>query len=226
LCVCVCVCLYIYKPMVMYNAKKNNDFIYNELLTLSAWWMGGGSNRFKSRQSFFQYLILLDRIYSLCATPIDMTCHETSFSNSLQMDTHLFFAQKFFFSRSMQMSSHIFSLLKNSSFQTIYKLVPMSSFLKIFVKLQVAYPTHEQIKYVQSSMKSTQVWSSIKNFSLQTNPLPTNPIDSNQLSLKFFLEINRALEASWKFLSIHVWWCYVSIFVSCSFYLWWIAYIV
>jgi hypothetical protein len=133
---------------------------------------------------------------------------------------------KVFFSRSMQTSSHIFSLFKNSSFQTIYKLVPMSSFLKISMKLQVVDPTHEQIKYVQSSMKSTQVWSSVKNFSLQTNILPTNPIDSNQLSLKLLLEINRALETSWKYLSIHVWWCYVSIFVSCSFCLLWIAYII
>jgi len=46
----------------------------------------------------------------------------------------------------MQMGSHISSLLKNFLFQVFYKLVPMSSFLKIFVKLQVANPTHEKIK--------------------------------------------------------------------------------
>jgi hypothetical protein len=44
-----------------------------------------------------------------------------------------------------------------TSFQNLCKLVPMSSFLKIFVKPQVANPIHEQIKFVQSSIKSTQV---------------------------------------------------------------------
>jgi hypothetical protein len=44
----------------------------------------------------------------------------------------------------------------------LYKLVPMSYFFKIYMKLQVIDPTHEQFKYVQSSIKSTQVWSSIK----------------------------------------------------------------
>jgi hypothetical protein len=34
--------------------------------------------------------------------------------------------------------------------------------------------------------------------------MPANPIDSNHLSLKLWLEINRALEASWKYLNNHV----------------------
>jgi hypothetical protein len=41
------------------------------------------------------------------------------------------------------------------------------------------HPIHEQIEFVQSSIKSTQVWSSIKIYFFRTNPLPTNPIDSN-----------------------------------------------
>jgi hypothetical protein len=57
------------------------------------------------------------------------------------------------------------------------------------MKVQVVNPIHEQIKYVQSSIKSTHVSSSIKNFSFQTNPLPTNPIDSNQLSFESFMEV-------------------------------------
>ncbi len=123
-----------------------------------------------------------------------------------------FLCSRDFFSIFMQMGSHISSLFKNSSSQVLYKLVPMSSFLKISMKLQVIDSTHEQIKYVQSSLKSTQVWSSIKNFSFQTNPLLTNPIDSNQLSLKLWLEINHALEASWKYLNNHVWWCCVQLY--------------
>jgi hypothetical protein len=58
------------------------------------------------------------------------------------------------------------------------------------VKLQVADPIQEQIKFVQSS---------VKNSFFQTNPLPTNPIDSNQFNLKLWLEIYCALEASWKY---------------------------
>ncbi len=82
-----------------------------------------------------------------------------------------------FFSSSMQMGSHVSSLFKNFSSQVFCKLVPMFSFLEISMKLQVADPTHKQIKFVQSSIKSTQVWSSIKNFSFLTNSLRTNPID-------------------------------------------------
>jgi hypothetical protein len=63
------------------------------------------------------------------------------------------------------------------------------------MKLQVVDLTHEQIKIIQSS---------IKNSSFQTNPLPTNLIDSNQLSLELWLEINYALEASWKYLNNRV----------------------
>jgi hypothetical protein len=62
-----------------------------------------------------------------------------------------FFCSRDFFSSSMQMGSHIFSLLKNFYFQILYKLVPMSSFFKISMKLQVVDPTHEQIKFAQSS---------------------------------------------------------------------------
>jgi hypothetical protein len=120
---------------------------------------------------------------------------------------------RYFISSSIQMGSHIFSFLKNSSFQKIYKLVPMFSFFKISVKLKVVDPTHKQIKFVQSSIKSTQVWSSSKNFSFQKNPLLANPIDSNQLSLKLLFEINCALKASWKYLSNHAWWCCVKLYL-------------
>jgi hypothetical protein len=123
-----------------------------------------------------------------------------------------FLCSRDFFSSSMQMGSHISSLFKNFLFQVFYKLVSMSSFLKIFVKLQDANPTHEKIKFVQSSIKSTQVWNSKKNFSFQTNPLLANPIDSNQLNLKLWLEINRVLEASYKYFSNHVWWCCVRLY--------------
>jgi hypothetical protein len=57
----------------------------------------------------------------------------------------------------MQMGSHKSSLFKKFYSQVLCKLVPMSSFLKIFMKLEVVDPIHEQIKYVQSSIKSTQV---------------------------------------------------------------------
>ncbi len=123
-----------------------------------------------------------------------------------------FLCSKDFFSSSMQMGSHISYLFKNSSSQILCKLVPMSFVFKIFVKLQVADLTNQQIKSIQSSIKSTQVWNSVKNFSLQTNPLPTNPIDSNQLNLKLWFEINRALDASWKYLNNHVWWCCVKLY--------------
>jgi len=70
---------------------------------------------------------------------------------------------KDFFSNSMQMGSHISSLFKKKNSEVLCKFVPISFFFKISMKLQVANPTHEQIKFVQSSIKSTQVWSSIKN---------------------------------------------------------------
>jgi hypothetical protein len=89
----------------------------------------------------------------------------------------------------------------------------MFSFLNIFLQLHwVVDSTHEQIKSIESYIKSAQVWNSIQNSSLQTNPLPTNPIDSNQLSLKLWLEINHALEVSWKYLSNHVWWCSIRLY--------------
>jgi hypothetical protein len=90
-----------------------------------------------------------------------------------------------FFSSSLQMGSHISSLFKNYFSQVLCKLVPIFYFFKIFVKLQVVNSTHEQIKFVQNSIKSTQVWSSIKNSSFWTNSLPTDPIDANQLNLRF-----------------------------------------
>jgi len=106
----------------------------------------------------------------------------------------------------------ISSLLKNFSSQILYKLVPMFFFSKISMKLQITNPNHEHIKPIQSSIKSTQVWSSINKFSFWTNPLLANPIDLNQLNLKLWLEINHALEALWKYLSNHVWWCYVRLY--------------
>jgi hypothetical protein len=127
---------------------------------------------------------------------------------------HFFFSSKDFLSSSLQMGSRISSLFNNSSSQVLYKLVPMFSFLKICVKLQVVDPTHEQFKFVQNSIKSTRVWNSIKNSFLQTNPLPANPIDSNQLTLKLWIEINHALKTSWKYLNNRVWWCCVRMY-SC-----------
>ncbi len=124
-----------------------------------------------------------------------------------------FFWSRDCFSSSMQIGSHIFSLLKKFLSRILYKLVHMFSFFKISKKLQVVDPTHEQIKFAQSSIKSTQVWSSIEIFFLRTNLLPTNPTNSNQLNLKLLLEINRALEASWKYLSNHVWWCCVKLYL-------------
>jgi len=72
--------------------------------------------------------------------------------------------------------------------------------------------------------KSTQVWSSIKNYSFRTNPLLANPIDSNQLSLKLCLKsiVPWKLHGStWVIMYDGVVLDYIRI--SCSFYLWWIA---
>jgi len=52
---------------------------------------------------------------------------------------------------------------------------PCLFFLNIFVKLQVANPTHEQFKYVQSSIKSTQVWTSINNFFFLNKSITNQP---------------------------------------------------
>jgi hypothetical protein len=79
----------------------------------------------------------------------------------------------------------------------------MFSFLKISMKLQVANPSHEQIKSVQSSIKSAQVWSSINNFFLeQIHCQPTQ-----------WIQVNHTLETSWKYLNNHVWWCCVKIYL-------------
>ncbi len=105
---------------------------------------------------------------------------------------YIFFAQELFFSSFLKISTHVF-------------------FSQDLCEIQVVNPTHEQIKSIKSSIKSTPVWSFIKNSSLQTNPLLTNQIDSNQLSLKLWLKINCTLEASWKYLSNHAWWCCVKL---------------
>jgi hypothetical protein len=112
-------------------------------------------------------------IYSLCVAPTNPICHETYFSIFFQMVPIffllkrlifkfyvngfpcIFFVHELFFLSFLQIGAHVFF------FQDLWKLVPMSSFLKIVVKLQVADPIHEQIKFVQRSIKSTQVWSSI-----------------------------------------------------------------
>jgi hypothetical protein len=112
----------------------------------------------------------------------------------------IFFAHELFFLSSLQIGTRVF-------------------FLKLFVKQQVADPIHEQIRSIQSSIKSTQVWSSINNFFFRTNPLPTNPIDSNQLSLKLWFEINHVLEVSWKYFNNHVWWCCVKLYLCVLFIL-------
>jgi hypothetical protein len=132
---------------------------------------------------------------------------------------------KYFFSTFMQIGFHISSLFNKFFSRVFYKLVPMSSFFKIYVKLHwVVDPIHEQLKSIQSSIKSTQVWSSIKKFPLQTSPLLANLIYSNQLNLKFWFEINCDLETSWKYLSNHVWCCcvrlYFCVLLIC---LWWIV---
>ncbi len=160
-----------------------------------------------------------NRIYCLCVAHTNLICCETSFSIFFQMDTHFFFVQETSSQVLCKWVAIFFFLLKNSSSQIIYKLVPMSSFLKIFVKLQAINPTHEQVKSIQSSIQSTQVWSSINNSYFWRNPLPPNPIDSNQLSLKLWLEINHALEASWKYLNNHVWWCCVWLYLRVVFIL-------
>jgi hypothetical protein len=71
------------------------------------------------------------------------------------------------------------------------------------VKLQVVDPTHEQMKFVQSSINQAKFEAPSRTL-LSKTPLLTNPIYSNQLSLKLWLEINRALKASWKYLNNHV----------------------
>jgi hypothetical protein len=71
------------------------------------------------------------------------------------------------------------------------------------VKLQVVDPTHEQMKFVQSSINQSKFEAPSKTL-ISKNPLLANPIYSNQLSLKLWLEINRALKASSKYLSNHV----------------------
>jgi hypothetical protein len=72
------------------------------------------------------------------------------------MDTHIFFAQETSSQVQCKWVHVLSSLLKNFFSQVFCKLVAMSSFIKIFVKPRVVDPTHEQIKYVQSSIKSTQ----------------------------------------------------------------------
>ncbi len=44
----------------------------------------------------------------MCVAPTNLICHETSFSNFFQMDTHLFFVQELFFSSSLQIGTHVF----------------------------------------------------------------------------------------------------------------------
>jgi len=75
----------------------------------------------------------------------------------------------------MQMGSHMSSLFKKYSSQVLYKLVPMFFFLKISMKLQAVDPTHEQIKSIQSSIKSTQVWSSINKLFFFNKSIANQP---------------------------------------------------
>jgi len=114
----------------------------------------------------------------------------SSFTNGFP---YIFFAQELFFSSSLQIGTHVFFS------QDLCEITSLKS-------------NSWTIQYVQSSIKPTQVWSFINNFSLQTNPLSTNPTNSNQLSLKLWLEINHALKASWKYLSNHVRWCCVKLY--------------
>jgi len=124
----------------------------------------------------------------------------------------------------------IFSLLKRLLFKFYANGFPYIFFVqKLFISSFLQIGTHVLFsqnicettscksnswknQFVQSSIKSTQVWNSKKNFSFQKNPLLANPIDSNQLNLKLWLEINCALEASCKYFSNHVWWCCVKLY--------------
>jgi hypothetical protein len=169
-------------------------------------------------------ILNLNNIYNLCVAPTNLTCHETFFSKYLWMDGYpSFFLFKKLLFKFYANGFPFFFLFKNSSFQILYKLVPMFSFLKISLKLQVD-PIHEQIKFVQSLIKSTQVWISIKNSHIRTNPLRTNPIDPNQLSWNFGLKSIMPWKLhgnTWVIMCDGV--VLNCIYVFCSFCLWWIA---
>jgi len=113
---------------------------------------------------------------------------------------YILFIQQFFSSSFLQIGTYVFF------FQDLYETT-------------ICRSNSWTNEFCSKFHKSTQVWSSIKNFSFQTNPLLANPIDSNQLSLKLWLEINCALKASWKYLSNHVWWCCVRLYSNFLFIL-------
>jgi hypothetical protein len=112
------------------------------------------------------------------------------------------------------MGSHLSFLFKNFFSWIFYKVVPMSFILKIYVKLHwIADPSHEQIKSVQSSIKINSSLKLHQKLSSPNKSIASQPIGSNQLNLKLWFEINHALETSWKYLSNHVWWCCVKLYL-------------
>jgi hypothetical protein len=89
----------------------------------------------KVNNSFFQQLILLDRIYSLCVAPTNLICHQTSYQIIYKWIFIFFFNWRDFFSSYLQMGTHISSLFVNFSSQSFCKLVRMPYFFKIFARL-------------------------------------------------------------------------------------------
>jgi hypothetical protein len=103
------------------------------------------------------WLVIKLHFQILCKwIPIYSLFNKLYFKFSTNGFPYIFFAQELFCSNFLQIVTHVLF------FQDFYE--------------QVANPTHEQIKSIQSSIKSTQFWSSIKNSFLRTNPLPINPI--------------------------------------------------
>ncbi len=96
-------------------------------------------------------------IYSLCVAPNDLICCKTFFSIFFQMDTLFFFVQKISFQVLCKWVAICLTCSIILISQVLCKLVPMSYFLKISVKLQIADPTHKQFKYVQSSINNKKI---------------------------------------------------------------------
>jgi hypothetical protein len=113
---------------------------------------------------------------------------------------YIFFVQELFFSSSLQIGTHVF--FSQDLYET--KSCRSNSWTN-----QICSKLHK----INPSLNSN------KNSSIRTNPLLANPIDSNQLSLKLRLEINTALETSWKYLGNHVWWCCVRLYLCVLFIL-------
>jgi hypothetical protein len=109
------------------------NFIFNEnflnakdkLLTLLAWWVEILQQTQELAIIQVHQLILLDKIYSLCVTPINLTWHETSqilykwipisslfkkllLKLSANGFPYFFFVQELLLSSSLQIGTHVF----------------------------------------------------------------------------------------------------------------------